>query len=49
MANTTIYALCDPITGEIRYIGKTQRHVRARLARSYLGQETRGWLRTLWR
>lgn len=49
---TTIYALCDPTTGEVRYIGKTvwpRRRIADHMAEMRRGDHThRGnWLRSL--
>jgi hypothetical protein len=37
---TRIYGLCDPATGEVRYVGKTTSSLRARLSR-HLRETTR--------
>jgi len=50
---TTIYALCDPVTHEPRYIGKTVRALKARLRQHCIDSRTReqtykgNWIRSL--
>lgn len=46
--NTTIYALCDPITSEIRYIGKTTYTLQKRLKSHLSGAKRIGNHRTYW-
>lgn len=47
---TTIYGLCDPVTGELRYVGKTTQLLRIRLsqhARSRRRAHLTSWIRSL--